>query len=219
MVSKKKTGKSLGIEVAELSRFNEDFETAMREFKEQLEAKRLERQKAFKEYEKQYLKAKDDNYRILGIEFIRSLGLDNFGSLKELMNDEENKKALSAKKDFSVLFEKNDKFIRKVFSFIANDELVRTAVDEFIEEQKNKEEERLNFAGDKRNEKEVSEDVGADESSEAQASESIENGSFKSLSNESESENDKENVRYGVDFGAGVQSSDSGRADDEPVLL
>ena len=209
MVSKKKSGKSLlGVEVAELSRFNEDFEEAMREFKEQLEAKRLERQKAFKEYEKQYQKAKDENYRILGVEFLKSLGLDNFGSLKELMGDEENQKALNAKKDFAILFEKNNEFIRKVFSFIANDELVRTALDEFIEEQKAKEKERF---GNETAEAEENIDDGADGDGGQQGSSEAQ----KSVSGSSGK------VSYGLNFAAGnaAEQNSADSSDDEPVLL
>lgn len=209
MVSKKKSGKSLlGVEVAELSRFNEDFEEAMREFKEQLEAKRLERQKAFKEYEKQYQKAKDENYRTLGVEFLKSLGLDNFGSLKELMSDEENQKALNAKKDFAILFEKNNNFIRKVFSFIANDELVRTALDEFIEEQKAKEKERL---GKETVEPEENIDNGTEGDGVQQSSSEKQNGAS----------GNSRNVSYGLNFGEGnaAEQNSSDSSDDEPVLL
>lgn len=211
MVSKKKSGKALlGVEVAELSRFNEDFDEAMREFKEQLEAKRLERQKAFKEYEKQYQKAKDENYRILAAEFLKSLGLDNFGSLKELMSDEENQKALNAKKDFAILFEKNNKFIRKVFSFIANDELVRTALDEFIEEQKAKEAERLG---------------GGDANAAADGDGATAVGSNQEESNDdvqNDGSADKEDAGFGLDLDGDAEKAEkdsSGGNEDEAVLL
>lgn len=211
MVSKKKSGKALlGVEVAELSRFNEDFDEAMREFKEQLEAKRLERQKAFKEYEKQYQKAKDENYRILGVEFLKSLGLDNFGSLKELMSDKENQKALNAKKDFAILFEKNNKFIRKVFSFIANDELVRTALDEFIEEQKAKEAERLG-GGDANAAADV-DGVANTGSKEKENSDDVQSDGFV----------DKENAGFGLNLDSDIEKTEensSGGSEDEPVLL
>lgn len=211
MVSKKKSGKALlGVEVAELSRFNEDFDEAMREFKEQLEAKRLERQKAFKEYEKQYQKAKDENYRILGVEFLKSLGLDNFGSLKELMSDKENQKALNAKKDFAILFEKNNKFIRKVFSFIANDELVRTALDEFIEEQKAKEADR--FGGGDGKAAADGDSVAAAGSEEKENSDDVQSDGFV----------DKENAGCGLNLDSDAEKTEensSGGSEDEPVLL
>ena len=211
MVSKKKSGKALlGVEVAELSRFNEDFDEAMREFKEQLEAKRLERQKAFKEYEKLYQKAKDENYRILAAEFLKSLGLDNFGSLKELMSDEENQKALNAKKDFAILFEKNNKFIRKVFSFIANDELVRTALDEFIEEQKAKEAERLG-AGDGK---------AAEDGDGATAVGSDHEENSNDVQNDGSA--DKEDAGFGLDLDGDAEKAEkdsSGGNEDEAVLL
>ena len=182
----------------------------MREFKEQLEAKRLERQKAFKEYEKQYQKAKDENYRILGVEFLKSLGLDNFGSLKELMSDKENQKALNAKKDFAILFEKNNKFIRKVFSFIANDELVRTALDEFIEEQKAKEAERLG-GGDA--------NAAADgDGATAVGSDHEENSN--DVQNDGSA--DKEDAGFGLDLDSDAEKAEkdsSGGNEDEAVLL
>lgn len=216
MVSKKKSGKALlGVEVAELSRFNEDFDEAMREFKERLEAKRLERQKAFKEYEKQYQKAKDENYRILGVEFLKALGLDNFGSLKELMSDKENQKALNAKKDFAILFEKNNKFIRKVFSFIANDELVRTALDEFIEEQKAKEAERL--GGGDANAAADGDGVTAVGSKDKENSDDVESDDV-----ESDGSADKENAGFGLNLDSDAEKTEensSGGSEDEAVLL
>lgn len=133
MPVKKKNNKSLGSEVAAFSLYNEDYEEAMRKFKEELEAKRTANQKIFKEYEKKYNKVLDDNYKRLVVGFLDSLGLNLYVPLKEAMSNPENVEALNVKKDFSVLLEKNNEFIEKVLGFIASDELVRTAIDEYVD--------------------------------------------------------------------------------------
>lgn len=133
MPVKKKNNKSLGSEVAAFSLYNEDYEEAMRKFKEELEAKRTANQKIFKEYEKKYNKVLDDNYKRLVVGFLDSLGLNLYVPLKEAMSNPENVEALNVKKDFSVLLEKNNEFIEKVLGFIVSDELVRTAIDEYVD--------------------------------------------------------------------------------------
>lgn len=133
MPVKKKNNKSLGSEVAAFSLYNEDYEEAMRKFKEELEAKRTANQKIFKEYEKKYNKVLDDNYKRLVVGFLDSLGLNLYVPLKEAMSNPENVEALNVKKDFSVLLEKNNEFIEKVLEFIVSDELVRTAIDEYVD--------------------------------------------------------------------------------------
>ncbi len=133
MPVKKKNNKSLGSEVAAFSLYNEDYEEAMRKFKEELEAKRTANQKIFKEYEKKYNKVLDDNYKRLVVGFLDSLSLNLYVPLKEAMSNPENVEALNAKKDFNVLLEKNNEFIEKVLEFIVSDELVRTAIDEYVD--------------------------------------------------------------------------------------
>ena len=133
MPVKKKNNKSLGSEVAAFSLYNEDYEEAMRKFKEELEAKRTANQKIFKEYEKKYNEVLDDNYKRLVVGFLDSLGLNLYVPLKEAMSNPENVEALNVKKDFSVLLEKNNEFIEKVLGFIASDELVRTAINEYVD--------------------------------------------------------------------------------------
>lgn len=133
MAVKKKTGKLLGNEVAAFSLYNEDYEEALRKAKEEFEAKRAANQKVFKEYEKEYNKTLDENYKKLAVDFLDSLNLNTFSPLKDLMRNEENVKALNEKKDFNVLLEKDNELILKVLEFIAKDELIRTTIAEFVE--------------------------------------------------------------------------------------
>lgn len=132
MAVKKKNSKSFGSEVAAFSLYNEDYEEAMRKAKEEFEAKRAESQKIFNEYEKKYNKILDENYKRIAVEFLNSLGFALFPPLKEALCKSENVEALNAKKDFSVLVEKDNEIIDKVLKFIASDELVRTAIDEYV---------------------------------------------------------------------------------------